>query len=982
MIDQTPQTQQRSPDTSPGYRTATLTMPAGRRRKRAAEPAPADHLTFLDDVNQLATAQGDRVWLYRTEDMTGSDDAVRPIAEVRTPARVVHLQALIRGGSPEIVVALDDNSLWAIVFPNATSPESRSEKPRSRVLVEDLGGRVRHLLVTRRNLLLVVENRERAGTELVEVDPARAAETRRAPLPLGRLTSIHPLDPARNELLVAVDARHGAHLVGFPTDQDGTTVRLMGFDPSARVTAAAAVDDQWMVLARKGGEIIQARYTSAVGGRGDSAVETCRRLRAILRECGCECLERQPETPCGDDDGPGRPDDHGHGRPDDGTTGPRPGLTDDEPCEERRRAHLGWTVAALHKAGHFLTAMSERGDRMAVLDRKLDVVYERYLGPRGAMLAPGDATTDRILTLPRGTSRIEAWSLDDYARAARGLPVTPPARPYPVNRAHARTVTFRGRRSPRSTPNPHLNVAVFTVTEPGQAFGDPDQARMQALLGPNVYDIVADYYRENSFDTFNTQFSVFGVHLGTPRRPLVLPRSIASYFYDEFTPGGIEAVMPGDWADPLALDGTESMTLRSDPAVGTGKDYPVEFAALWTSRGHDTYPVVINLAGTETLQVDVIDQAGTLHALTLDFGPLALNHAQGDNEAAFLAALGQHVTNAIRAAEAAVGVPQVLQDVVFRRIRSNDDDMEFGRLQCQFRVTAAPGSSQKGRVSITLPAVPAAGLVALGLTDPNPRSGVLGSRLQIVNYLAECLHATRFDAGEGTGLNDPHLATAVLATEDAGAGVVRARIQLATEKGGAGAEITRVAASGLAASGWSTAIPVPGSESNSNNRNTMRYHQDLANDVFTAAMDHIRASGPWNAAAVRAQFDGFDAMMIGFVGACPTSVPIADRWNSVDAVDFGRLRMFVRYHQATDLNNPNPSEPPVTMGTDLLIGQRFNQFDPGVMSHEIGHGLGLPDLYAATGFRDDVAYVDRWCQMAGGNSRFNHFCAWSKWSVG
>jgi hypothetical protein len=122
-------------------------------------------------------------------------------------------------------------------------------------------------------------------------------------------------------------------------------------------------------------------------------------------------------------------------------------------------------------------------------------------------------------------------------------------------------------------------------------------------------------------------------------------------------------------------------------------------------------------------------------------------------------------------------------------------------------------------------------------------------------------------------------------------------------------------------------------------------------------------------------------MMVGFVGACPGTVPLADQWDCANAVDFGSKRMFKRTHQAKDLNSPDPDDP-VTMGTDVFVGQKFDRFDPGVMSHEIGHGLGLPDLYSAAGYRDDVVYIDDWCQMAGSNGNFNHFCAWSKWSVG
>jgi M6 family metalloprotease-like protein len=578
----------------------------------------------------------------------------------------------------------------------------------------------------------------------------------------------------------------------------------------------------------------------------------------------------------------------------------------------------------------------------------------------------------------RGTGRLEILALDDYVRGLRAVDVPAPGRRR-VDPKLANPVVYRGRQSRPATSNPHLRVCVFTVTEPGQLFGDPDQAKMQALLEPNVYDVNYDYYRENSFQTVETEFTVFGVHLGAPRPPLVLPQSFASYFYDDYRPGGLEAIMPGDWASPPVFDGTEAMTVHTEPAFGTGNDYEIPFAALWTTRTHAAYPVAVNFAGTETVQLDVQDQDGTMRNLNVAFGALNLNHAQGDNEAAFLDALGDHVTDAIRAAETAAGSPVVVQDVIFRRIRLNDDDTDFGRLQGQIRVAA--GGAQKGRVTLTPPGAVPAALIAIGFNGVGSRSGVLASAAQFDDYFGECLHAARFDAGEGEGLNDPHLDTAVEVQENAAAQEVRVRINLASDKGGAGAEITLVSTSGLAGTGWPAAVPIAGSDSTANNQNTMRYHQDLANDVFTAAMDHIRATGPWDADAVQAQFADFDAMMIGFVGACPTTVPVAERWDCANAVDFGRLRMFVRYHQATDLNNPGPGGP-VTMGTDLLIGQRFNQFDPGVMSHEVGHGLGLPDLYSAAGYRDDVVYVDRWCQMSGGNSRFNHFCAWSKWAVG
>jgi hypothetical protein len=954
------------------------------------------HLVLLGAARYAAEAIGQQIRFYRYDDLANAQGPVKPIARVTCKASVLSFAAAT-GSKAVAVAALADRSLVQLEI---IDDASGSAKPHVRTLAADLGGTPRSVVCTRRSVLVVIDSG--GYPHLVSVDLTGSGSSRRARLPFANITSLTALDANRSDTLAIIDARHGAHLVGFATASDDEALQVTPIEHELRATAIAALANQWMGIARKGGEVIQVRMPTAAVAATDKTADLCRRLREVLKRCGCACHNgRPPREKCcercrdckecpGDDGRPGtdgRPGDGGHpghdptdpnggGRP--GGTDPGGGMVDDEPCERRRRALLDWSVAELRPVGQYLLAIAAGGRRLAVLDRNLNVRFERYLGARGSLIATAPGGQDRVLTMRRDRRELEVFELDRYVRGLRAVDQPPPPR-RTIDPALTKPSVFRGRRHPSATPNPHLRICVFTITEPGQSFTDPDQAKMHALLTPNVYDICEAYYWENSFQTLTTEFSVFGIHMGGTRPPLVLPRSFASYFFDEYSPGGIEATMPADWATPPTLDGTESLTLHTEPAVGTGKDYPIPFAALWTSRTHNAYPVQINFAGTESVQLQVVDGGGTTRNLTVNFGALNLSHAQGDDEVAFLAALGAHVTSAIRAAETAAGAPIVVQDVKFRRIRSNTNDTQFGRLQGQLRVAA--GGAQKGRITLTPPGVVPAALTAIGFGGAGAISGRLTSSGQVGTYFAECLHGARNDAGEGLGLNDPQLDTSVDREEDATALTVRVRIKLATEKGGAGAQITLVSSGGLAGLGWSAAVPVPGSESTANNRNTMRYHQDLANDVFTAAMDHLRAIGPWDPDAVRAQFADFDAMMIGFVGACPTSVPVADRWNCANAVDFTRLRMFVRGHQATDLHSPDPDSP-VTMGTDLLIGQRFNQFDPGVMSHEIGHGLTLPDLYSATGFRDDVQYIDAWCQMAGGNSNFNHFCAWSKWAVG
>ncbi|MEA2081054.1 MAG: hypothetical protein U9P00_14610 [Pseudomonadota bacterium] len=273
--------------------------------------------------------------------------------------------------------------------------------------------------------------------------------------------------------------------------------------------------------------------------------------------------------------------------------------------------------------------------------------------------------------------------------------------------------------------------------------------------------------------------------------------------------------------------------------------------------------------------------------------------------------------------------------------------------------------------------------MALGLSRMSNWSGELADRWHTQLYLNECLVAAQTDAAEGPGLDEAHFEPMPTVTEDVAVMELTVRIDLTTPKGGERATLEVVDHSGLTGSGWDAATPVPGSETNYDDRSNLRDSEDLANDVFTAALDHIRNTTPWNAENVRAMFADFDVMMIGFVGEAPASIPAADRWDSDAPNDFARLRMFKRTTQAQDQNNPDPAEPPVVMPTEMVTGQKFNGFDPGTLTHELGHALDLPDLYHETGFRDDVLYVNPWAMMGGASaSDFNHFCGWSKLKLG
>lgn len=944
--------------------------PGGTHSKNPEDSGPAgDKPTVLFGPDDLFVADfGKKTLSVFDFDALGDGNE----ALIRTKLDVTIVRGYASGGAtPLMLYAIDeDGQAWSIDFrPRPDCPETNglSKQPRVKRIAEDVEGPISEIVVLRRKLVLHVTGGER-NSVLMEIDRRTGlAET------LGSLDldgDLSALDPKRNNILLG---RYKGELRFILTGEDSLRggIEIHRFDVD-RVTAAAVVNGTHLVIARKGGLIkkmdMRAALPAVTTRQADPLARICYLLRTLLERCGCE--NKCGRGTCEDDDRPRDPNDPG----------------DDEPCDDRHSAKVGFTVHRFHRTGGYLVALSASATQMAVLDRRLNVQFERNIDRAGAEISEGQVHTQNFLIrLPR-KAQVEAWRVADYvAQLGPRLPDDFGSLiPVPAS-----SVTYWGNKNPRAALNPTLQICIFPVVDSGQTYGDADMTKLIDQVSAKIFSTVDNYYDENSFGELAINFTVFGHDIGGARKPLVLPLAQASYWWDSFREGGLQAVIPADWSDPAMFDGTEEFVMQANPRAGAVKTYQIPFAAMWSSAILGNFPVSLTFDGTETLELTVVTQTGDNHVLTLNFPATTLTVDQGGDISGFLGDLGDLLTNAIRAAEATItGSPVLIQDVEFRRIRTSSANTAFGRVQGRFKISSAGGvATQKGQISVTGPGMPAAPLAALGLSAA-VIPGVMDSSVAVSTFFRECLQAAQADAGEGIGGTMTYFNTSVTTDLNAIAQEITVGVNLTADTGGQLATIERLSSSGLAGTGWDAATPNPGSESGPNNSNALRHAIDLADDTFTAALDHIRATTAWDRSTVESMFNNFDVMMIAHVGAPHPAIPLAGQWDCDDPADFGGKRMYARGHFATD-QNPLSGEEPVQMGTATIIGQRFNAFNnpqmtnqAGVMAHEIGHAIGLPDLYSANGYRDDVDYVDPWAMMAGGNANFHHFCGWSKWAMG
>ena len=624
---------------------------------------------------------------------------------------------------------------------------------------------------------------------------------------------------------------------------------------------------------------------------------------------------------------------------------------EEPPCKTR----LDFHVARLALAARHVIAQDLTGRRVALLDRTTLRVHEvRSLGRGGALVATAP-DSNRMLAFRWGS---RDWTLLDLGELLDHLP---PLDLDPVD-PPADSITYHGH-NPDGFPTPGTpqtgtkRVLAVPVIEPGQSFTDPDLGNFVAFMRPNSFDIVTEYYDENSFGELDLQTDFFGHDIFPGGGPLSLPRAIRSYYHPPFVAGGIEATEV--IASPPAavrLDGTESLSVHIDPIERSEADLTFPFCALGLSKTYDEFPVDLVFNGSETAELEVEDRSGTVHTLTLQFPAQTITIEAGDIGAG-LAALETYLDSALGDAQANAGVPPgspVLTPVEARRVQL--DDVDFGSLDVNIGVDPGTGAG-KGRVEM----VTQNGLELIGMDAPISGAFTLpGDAGALESYLGRVVRQAEADAGFGADqerrLTDPEV------TWD-GTSTLTIRIRLSDSDGGDGASMTLSGTSGLEALGLDTPAEIPGS-GDFNDRNTLRDSQELVNDVFTAMVNQM------GGIVLPGVFDDYFSVLICFVGAPP-----AGEWGASQP-DIADLRMFTRNRAATYAFNPSLQLDRPWTGTVLDADP-----DTPTTIHELGHAFRLPDLYSADGFRDDLLYMGGWSIM-GGADNLPHFCGWGKLFLG
>ncbi len=705
--------------------------------------------------------------------------------------------------------------------------------------------------------------------------------------------------------------------------------------------------------------------------------------------CCCVCMsptadEPRAETPLGLETPSGQqgPQHPGAGQPGgndsgyDGQTGaPGPGggtvvgngseVTNHPPGGGRVPCgrNLFWKVDSLQQAGGYFLAADRSAQNVALLSADMNLVSEWRFERGGALLLATEESSN-IAMYVRGS---KDWVLHDVHELVTTM--RPALKDFTVEPEETKTfIGQRARSHGQSGAPTSISAVLLPVIETGQVFSTPNLSGFGAFIRRTMEAEVRDYYHENSFGSLNdVTIKVFGVDVGPAGGPLQLPRKLADYFYPVYVPATLELAKNAVSAtDEVIFDGREALTIQATPLSGGGSQGTLTFPfyALGLKVDLTFFPAQVKFLGTERLELQVTTPAGAPKTLKLTFPSKTFDIPDLASVNGKLAELATYLDDAMKAAEAAVGVAPRLFAVP-KAVRIPQVERDFGRLL----VTFGSASTSGNRLEVKSATGTAPGGDPLGLTSAITGTIKYSAPGQLETYLINsALLAQEANPGydyTSRILNPPTCSYDVTSSR------LTTRISIADRYGGPGAEVKMSASSGLEAL-FNSSASLSNSATTLNDATAVRDLEDLLRDAYTAANDRLRQPGQ----SLNA-LDIFGTVMIMPVEP-PTpkfGVQPAEMWS---VMPLGRpfdFRGVEWPHTIIDRNTPNVQK----NGTWALvfIKNAKGELNVSVVCHELGHAIGFGDLYWQTGYRNELAYMGPWSMMDD-DPALSHHCGYHK----
>ncbi|MEP6714209.1 MAG: hypothetical protein ABJC09_01465 [Terriglobia bacterium] len=638
------------------------------------------------------------------------------------------------------------------------------------------------------------------------------------------------------------------------------------------------------------------------------------------------------------------------------------------PCDR----NLFWTVATLQRAGAYFLAADRSGQRVALLSSDMNLLDEWKFGRGGAMLLAAESSPSVVMYM-RSSGK---WLLRETQAA---VALRPGLQQYAVQPQDSKTFIGQPPGAPvyytmsygQGGAPTSINAVVLPVIEKDQKFSSPDLSGFGAFLHRTVEATVRDYYQENSFGILkDVSVKVFGLDVGPVGGPLILPRNkLADYFYPDYLPARVELNKSGVFADgQLVFDGRESLTLDVQPLTGgpAGGSIKIPFYALAFQPAADftRFPVQVKFLGTETLALNVTTPAGAAAALNLIFPPKTFDMPDLASVPAQSGGLRTYLDDVMKAAEVAAGIAiRLFTPPNVSRIGMIGDD--FGRLLVTFNAADTGGK----KLSIQSATASLPGGDPLGLASPLLGTMTYGDTVALSRYFENAALLGQ-EANPAFGYTNRMLELPACVYTVAPLRLTTT-FAISSRFGGPGATVNMPANSGLGDL-FDTSVAQPNSATTVNNQHAVRDLNDLLTDAYTNALQALS-----NAGQPIDTLKGFGTVLVVPVEP-PTpalGVMAAENWKVTDLYRPFNLRGVEWPGTIVDRNNKD-NQLQVTWAL-TFIRNNAGDLNVSVFCHELGHALGFGDLYFATGYRDELRYMDDWAMMAN-DPPMSHHCGYHK----